>query len=217
MTVSSVRRQLRFAVCTLWTAEIAEYARITMPNKRAYCRHWGYEFIERTEKLDDRPPAWSKLPLLQALLPSYDWVFWTDADALFMRQDIALTDMIDDAADFIWSEDINGPNAGQFFLRSCPASFELLRAANARDDLTDHPWWEQEALRQSVAAGVAPLRVKVVPLNQFNSPEGRFVEGDFIVHMPGAADKLGAIRRFAQQSAVRDMTGESQTKWESQR
>ena len=187
----------------MWTSEIAEYAQITMPNKRSYCRLFGYNLVEQTEKLDSRPAPWTKLAILQRILASYDWAFWTDADSLFMRDDVALAEMIDDDADLIWSEDDNGPNTGQFFLRSCPAVLEMLRVADGRHDLTWHRWWEQEAIRQTVKSGLADLRIKVVPARQFNSPEAHYADGDFVVHVPGTVDKLAALRRHAQRTAFR--------------
>ena len=189
---------MRLAVCSLWTHEIADYAELTMKNKRAYCAKWDYPFIEQQGSLDPaRHPAWSKLLLIQRALPFYDWVFWTDADSLFTRDDIPLSHFIDEAADLIWSEDENGPNTGHFFLRRCKAAFELLRVAHAREDLTNHLWVEQEALRQTVASGQVNIRVKAAPLSDFNSQEPTFEEGQLIIHFPGAPNKAQAIHQYA--------------------
>jgi mannan polymerase II complex MNN10 subunit len=50
------------------------------PNKKAYVKRHGYDFIDASSLLDTtRPPSWSKILAVKEQLSHYDWVFWNDA------------------------------------------------------------------------------------------------------------------------------------------
>lgn len=50
------------------------------PNKKAYVRRHGYDFIDASSLLDaTRPPSWSKILAVKEHLSQYDLVFWNDA------------------------------------------------------------------------------------------------------------------------------------------
>lgn len=50
------------------------------PNKKAYVKRHGYDFIDASSLLDTtRPPSWSKILAVKEHLSQFDWVFWNDA------------------------------------------------------------------------------------------------------------------------------------------
>jgi len=194
----------RLAIATLWTESIVDVTRITLPTKRRYAVKWGLPYIEHYGVIRlERPPAWSKLSLLINHLPKYDWIFWTDADALFMQDQTDLRDMLDDSADLIWTEDHNGPNTGAFYIRNTPASIDLLTRADAlfnQLSQTDRQGrfrglWEQGAIRYVIEEQLAAVKVKTLPKRSINAYEVDYETGDLIVHFP-AHDKMERIKKF---------------------
>jgi hypothetical protein len=97
---------------------------LTWPNKLAYAEKHGYQLFDHSKYLDiSRPPAWSKIPAMQALLQPIstqtdekdtrdgssssknkihsnqqhapcDWVVWTDADTVIMNSNISIADFL---------------------------------------------------------------------------------------------------------------------------
>ena len=195
----------RLAVATLWTPELADVASVALKTKRDYCRRWKLPYIERFGRLHkDRPAAWSKLPLLLSELPRFGWIFWSDADAMFANESIDLRDFLDEDADLIWTEDESGPNTGNFFVRHCPASIDLLQRADRLFGQTSQEdrrgrfrgQWEQAAIREVIESGNAPgLRVKVIAKRAINSYDTDYEPGDFILHLPGPL-KMERLNRF---------------------
>jgi hypothetical protein len=146
------------AVLTLATSDIASYSTLSFENKLSYVRLHGYDFYHYTSVLDPiRPPAWSKIRVIQRHLSFYDWVFWTDADSLIMNQSIALQDILSRANshNMILTP---GPrdkyNTGQWLVRSSDWSAAILE--QIWDEVTpSDAWywrnpWEQRALTRLV-------------------------------------------------------------------
>ncbi|KAG0584839.1 hypothetical protein M758_3G242000 [Ceratodon purpureus] len=112
------------------------------PNKKAYVKRHGYDFIDASSLLDTtRPPSWSKILAVKEQLSQYDWVFWNDADSAVTNPDIKLEDIIfsvvgdvklEEMPDFIVTEDVTGVNAGMFFFRNSDWSRQFLDR-----------WWNQ--------------------------------------------------------------------------
>ena len=164
-------------------------------NKRKYCEKHGYDFIYGEEQLDkNRPIAWSKILLLRKTLDNhkYKWVFWTDADSLFMNMSIPLEDLIDDNYNIIITqEDCGNINSGQFFLKNCAWSKEFLKKVYGHTECINHGWWENLAIIKEYEndKDVAKL-TKLLPQRLMNSyPKVEFQPGDFIVHFAGVKDR----------------------------
>src|SRR5207253_2479558 len=80
-----------------------------------------------------------------------------------------------------------------------PAVAKLFRHAYAKTEHLHHRWWEQAAVQETIRAGIAGLRVKIVPRQRFNSYSEEFRTGDFVIHYPGRPDheRTSEIRRRA--------------------
>jgi hypothetical protein len=72
-----------------------EIGKLSAGNKFEYAQRYNYDFLcVKNYEGYDRPISWYKIKKVIELLPQYDWVFWTDADALIMNQTIPLEDII---------------------------------------------------------------------------------------------------------------------------
>ena len=188
---------MRVAVATLVLGDA--YAAAVEPglaSKRAYCARHGYALVVGGDEVYDRtrPPAWSKIRLLQRTLPEFDVVFWSDADVVITNATVRLETLLTSGKDVVLSRDQNGLNTGNVFLRRTPAVTDLLRDVYAQTDFVDHVWWEQGAFihlyetRPDVRA-----MCEVVDQRAFNAYEHCWRVGSFLIHFAGVHD-LAVLR-----------------------
>lgn len=178
--------RVKTAILTLATAHIASYGELSFKNKLHYAQRHGYDFYQYTAVIDaSRPAAWSKILIIQRHLSAYDWIFWTDADSLIMNQSIQLEHIIFRAT----SHDMivtRGPrdryNTGQWLVRSCEWSLELLQKIWSEVDPSDACYWrnpwEQRALADLVKRSPELAdRICVLPMREMNSrPKSAYVD-----------------------------------------
>lgn len=211
---SPANRTSEIAIVSLAAGE--SYQKAVAPgllNKQLYSSLHGHDYYLGLKSFDSsRHPTWSKISLLHNVLKNknYSWVFWTDADSLIMNKHIKLETMVDNNYDLIITEDWNGMNAGQFFLKNNDWSLSLLERVYARKDLLNHKFSEQQAIVEESIGG----RVKIVPRSTFNSygfwiPPNYttfdYKKGDFLIHFPGIKAELGDyMRKFARISWVKN-------------
>jgi hypothetical protein len=141
---------MNLALVTLSVGEEFErMAALVNGPKRRFCERWEYDFVEFHELLDpNRPPAWSKIRAVQDVLPDYDWVVWSDVDAVLWKTHDGLRRFISAAngADVILQCDQYAINTGVLFIRHSDWSFEFLDTVYRQEQFIDHPWWEQAAI-----------------------------------------------------------------------
>lgn len=204
-------------------------------NKRTYAARMGYDFVDSRDLVDpSRPPSWSKVLAVRSQLPTHDWVFWNDADTVVTNPDISLEDILgsiigqeasDSSPDLVVTEDVNGINAGVFFVRRSKWSENFLNT-----------WWNQtsfvqfgstksgdnDALKFLIRSQPSHDRrhVRISPMQcLFNSYpwhpswksvyqlifspgavwRGTYSRGDFMVHLAGLDDKKEWAARIIQQ------------------
>ena len=178
---------MKFAVLSLATDALSEMRELTFANKRAYCEKHGYQWIGANKAMDSsRPPAWSKIRMLQEAcihLPGW-WAFWTDADSLIVRPDWKIESIADDNADLIISQDRNGINTGSFLIRLGNQTWQFLTEAYEQTQYLNHRWWDQAAIRHVIDSGY-PFRVKLADKTLINAYPDDFKEGhSAIIHVP---------------------------------
>ena len=192
---------MEFAIVSLAAGhEYGKAVSLATQSKERYCRMHGYAFVLEKEPLDaSRPVAWSKIPLIAKVLPHYDYVFWSDADAMVVNYDIAFEDMFKcffgTRTNMVVTKDAAGNiNTGNFLLKNDEWSFELLEKIWNQEQFINHPWWENQAFLHLLHTdSLVKEHAAVVPYTDFtfNSyphfPNG-FKEGDFIVHFAGIHD-----------------------------
>eukprot|EP00040_Diaphanoeca_grandis_P008288 m.44739 g.44739 ORF g.44739 m.44739 type:complete len:308 (-) comp19764_c0_seq2:217-1140(-) len=94
------KAQERVAVTTICvddaTGSANLYRDITMANHKAFSATHGYDYFPVTEPLEHLKGTnlsdvrWHKSFVVQDLLLRYDWVFWSDCDAMFMNFSLPL-------------------------------------------------------------------------------------------------------------------------------
>ena len=138
------------ALATFGWDDAAPLLDLALPTFRDYAARHGYHLIVASRRCD-RPASWCKIPLLQELLASYDFVLWIDADAIILDASIDLATVIPDDAyqAFVVTNCGEGvgesPNLGVWALRAVPRAKELLDAIWSQEDFIDQGW-EQMAL-----------------------------------------------------------------------
>jgi hypothetical protein len=193
----------RFAIATLYTPEYARLGKYTSRALCAYAKQRGYDAIVATGSLDaTRPPAWSKLLLVERYLatnPACTWLMWIDADAVIANPGKRLEDLVDESIDFLAAEDQSACviNSGVFLVRNCSAALDMLRRAYAKVQYTHHTWWEQLALAEALRECGDTVRARVVPRQLLNAFPDEYRKGDFIVHYAGCSleTKLRGVKR----------------------
>ena len=189
----------RIAVVTMHTPEISDYANISLINKAKYCDRHHYDLIVSPVSLDEsRPPAWSKIKLLQRHLASYDWVFWADADSIIMNPFIRLERFVDPDFELIITADKFGMNSGMFFLKNAATSAQFLNLVYDQSQFVNHDFWEQAAIHHLFNTQQAVIRPRVLPQREFNSYLANYQPGDFIIHFAGKIPKVQATKMFFQ-------------------
>lgn len=140
---------MQIAMVTLWDGEsYEELAALVNPGKQSYCNRFGYDFVCFDESLDrGRPASWSKVLAIKRVLADYDWVIWSDVDTVLWDPGIGLRQFVStESCNLVIQENHQGLNSGVFLLRNCQWSHDFLDAVYAQEQLTEHPWWEQQAI-----------------------------------------------------------------------
>ena len=177
-------------------------------NKASYAQKHGYDFFLYTESLDPtRLGYWHKIIAIKNHLKDYDWIFWLDSDALIINFDIRLENLIDEEFDFITTRDNSNPdciNSGQFLIKNCDWSFNLLNSWYSLNYIQVQPGYDNGALKTLVfELGIESIRprVKIIPLRMLSSyifhtgdhlsmdkvipVDTMYQDGDFIIHLAG--------------------------------
>ncbi|KAF7045733.1 hypothetical protein CFC21_054815 [Triticum aestivum] len=206
----------------------------TARNKRAYAAAHGYGLAALPPGAVDpgRPPAWSKVLALRARLRRHHWLFWNDADTLVTNPDISLEEILfsvighsdfDASPDLILTEDINGVNAGLFFIRRSKwserfldtwwnhTSFVQFGSTKSGDNaalkhIVDHLSPEETQAHVRIAKmqclfnsypWVATWKsVHRLIFHPSTTWKGAYSDGDFMVHFAGLNDKRGWTSRI---------------------
>ncbi|KAG2394284.1 hypothetical protein C9374_004048 [Naegleria lovaniensis] len=131
------------ALVSFYTSDYHDIGSISTINKLFYAYKHGYDMIVYQKPFYKKSiwikPAWNKIPMVEAQLENYEWIIWIDSDAIIMRHELTLEDIIeiskkadwrkkDHEIDLIISYDINaGINSGIFFMRNTEWSRNVLK------------------------------------------------------------------------------------------
>ncbi len=164
---------MRKALCSIGAGPHGELLALSGETFRFYAERHGYDLDLRTElTTPERPPAWSKIPLIRGLLADHDLVLWVDADA-------AIVDPTLDIADELGPRALMGlvahtyegqeiPNAGVWVLRRHRRVLRFLDEIWANVTYLDHKWWENAALIEGLGYSLEP-RVEPVRRSRMRS------------------------------------------------
>lgn len=145
----------RIAILTFCVG--ADYKKCMEPglaSKRSYAEKHGYDFITGGEDVWDRtrPIPWSKFNFIKKYIDDYDYIFWSDADAIILNQTLRLEDhvlpLLPTEKDMLWTFDAcNHFNNGHVLYRGrSPWVKDFLNRAYEQTDLLYHIWWDNAAM-----------------------------------------------------------------------
>lgn len=190
--------KLRICVCSFAFGDeykrMTKYGRITKIN---YCKKYGYDFREDEDIYDkSRPPAWSKVNLIQKCLleGKYDYIVWIDADTHIMNSEKRLEEFIfhySNDRDIMLTLDITEKiNSGVMFIKNTEWASFYFQCLYNQIEFIDHPNWEQEAIIHLYNNDILSCKdyMTVLPSSKqklFNSYFSNYSPGDFIVHLAG--------------------------------
>lgn len=194
------------------------FAFATLPgtlSRKRYCSYHGYDLQVIKQSLDpERAPAWSKIKLLQNILPNYDWVFWSDADSIIKNLNIPLTQFIDEDFSFIVTKDARAMNTGEFLIKNTPTMLKLLHEIYEEIDHTKLKGWEQFALLAHLKAHPEYLsEFKFLHQRDLNSylyeehedHPGTYQKGDFVLHFPGIGSRTELFEKMWTYSSLKPL------------
>ena len=148
---------LKICGATSYTRDFEKVGSFSAITLKTYTQKFDYDVrIDSDLETTERNPSWQKIPLILGLFQEgYDFVFWLDADALFLRYDQGLQEMIEPGKDiYMVSHPIpdpvigqrDTPNAGVMLLRNSEWTRSLLQDLWDFEEYVRHPWFENAAL-----------------------------------------------------------------------
>ena len=128
----------------------------------------------------DRPPAWSKILIIQKLLKAYEIVLWIDSDAVIIDSSTDILNEIDlDKTELALVEhSYSGqthPNCGVMLFRRTESVLKFLDVVWEQVDLINHTWWEQAAILRCLG-----IDSEILPIGPGNIPSRPLIEVKFL-------------------------------------
>jgi len=121
---------------------------MTWPNKQAYVDFAHYRLFDGSQHLDNtRPPSWSKIRAVQALMEQQecDWIVWLDADTVIMNKTQRIEAFLPAEADFVVTREKNNKyNAGAWIIKNSAWSKTFLER-----------WWNMDSFVQPKGMAVS--------------------------------------------------------------
>lgn len=179
--------------------------KIGIDSKRKYCAKNNIDFIlddENSSYYDKtRPFSWNKILMIKHYLKLYNFLFWSDADVLIKNMNFNLDKYIQEKDtsnySFIFTRCFNSINAGNFLIKNCPETFDMLDLIYNQTQYIHHGWWEQMAIIHLLENNIEFSKRCYIEKNNrlFNSystelkevghDEYKYKDGDFLIHYCG--------------------------------
>lgn len=218
----------RIAILTFCVG--ADYKKAMEPglaSKRAYAAKHGYAFHEGGEEIWDRekPIPWSKYNFIRKYLDEYDFLFWSDADAIILRQDLPLEThvlpLLPATKDLLWTFDACAHyNNGHMLIRGRSAwARDFFNRAYDQTQFLYHIWWDNAAMihlfetRPDDAAHIETCKEHWLfnayvfgPRDTADDNSTRLYRpGDFLIHFAGVYEPWNIYRmmRYVADAASR--------------
>lgn len=149
---------MKIALLTVFDENYREIADRTLPSMRRYADTFGLELLIMRPETQDRPATWGKITRIREVLQSgFEYCFYVDSDAIFVRFDENIRDHITTAKDLYlcWYSPNNSEsycpipahfNAGVMIWRNCAWSIDFLDEIWRQTDFIHHFWHEQAAM-----------------------------------------------------------------------
>lgn len=206
------------ALCTLVIGEeFREVTKYSLRTKIDYCVQHHLDLIVDSSFYDpSRPPAWSKIRLMEHYLHDYDYLWWIDADTYIMNPTtppghFIINNRLYNDKEMVVSHDWKMINTGVWIVKNTPFSHQFLRQIYQQEHLVEHGNWEQTAFIELYEKNVsnAQDRIHNIYHLDFNSYWFNYEWGHFLIHFCGCR-KLPALRLMMDSYCPVQREGESQ-------
>jgi hypothetical protein len=143
---------MKKVIVTLASGPHQAYVDMTRSRLIEYAEKHNYDVEIFNEVLTtERPPAWSKILIIQKMLKTYDFVLWIDSDAVIVDLSADIFNEIDPGRTDLALVEHNYEshsvgNAGVMLIRRTESMLDFLELVWNQVDLIDHPWWENAAI-----------------------------------------------------------------------
>ena len=225
---------LRVCIFMIVTPEIMEYAQHSIDINRDYCERWGYDFKVITQNTTpDLPINFAKIQSALSLLspsaasPHYDYIVHIDADAIIIKKDYPITNIIhkyfvNKFTSFIASEDCYSKdvcsqpgriNSGVFIVKNNYFGRLILKKwlSSARKGGACHKYKDvfpncQLVFYHCILKSFLRFFIKIVPYNLLNGKDGLFIQ-----HLMQHTDdkRSNTFKEFRSKNDEKFMNGES--------
>jgi len=141
----------KYKICltTYFDKRFEKLGKICLKSLKKYAEKHSYDVKLHNETSSVRPPSWNKILVIKKLFQEgYDFVFWVDADALFVRFDEDIADEIEEDKDFYLvklKKNKELPNLGVYLIRNSSWSNEILDKKWAMEEYANRLWTDQAA------------------------------------------------------------------------
>lgn len=172
------------------TSEIYSYSQHSVLNLKYYCQKQRYRLIIFNQHLCPQVhPCWYKIILLIHLLPKYKFLIWIDSDVIITNPQVRFERFIDQSNDIFVCQDISPQrtpfNSGVMIIKNNRVTQEYLQQVwnyNGPHGYTPHG--DQDILNKIfLKKKTSGLKIKIYPINYFNSHPRVFKHQDFILHL----------------------------------
>lgn len=142
----------KVCVATSYTEDFSQLGDLSSKTLRFYAKRHSCaaHIIPNLGRLE-RPAAWHRVRWIPELFADgFDFVFWLDADALFLRFDRDVRELIQKGKDLYMVRHSYGgrvvPNTGVLLVRNCTWSREFFSSVWNCKQYIHHRWWENAAV-----------------------------------------------------------------------
>lgn len=147
-------RASQICICTSYDERFSHIGDLTSETMRAYGKRYGFPVEIDPRVLIERHPAWHRVKYITELFgKGYEYILWLDADALFVRYDIDIREVINGSSDLYLVQHDSPenrptpvPNTGVMLIRNCRWSVDLFNTLWSMTEYLEHHWWENGAL-----------------------------------------------------------------------
>jgi hypothetical protein len=177
------------AFVTASTKEIYVYSKYSNQNLKYYCNKHKYKlYIFKEHLCKQVHPCWYKIILLNYLLKKHKYIVWVDSDAIITNPTIKIEKFIDNYHELFVCKDISNwrtPfNSGVMILKNNKNVKYFLSKVWKYDEIHGYtPNGDQDILNKMIFKENYPIKIKIYPMNYFNSHPRRYKKGDFILHL----------------------------------
>jgi len=184
---------MRIKIVTLYDDAMSAIGDVTCELNRHYAQSHGYDFVcYRSLPDPNLNPSWNKLRVIQQEIANCDWIFWIDADAVFVNRQRTLVDLFQSTVKpMLISSDSCGVCCGVFALKNCAWSVQLLAtwlflgemSLASHQRFSSNQLWEQHTFKAILGDfNVIHENVDIVSDAVIQNPDSTFCPDALVTH-----------------------------------